>query len=899
MHPSLAPVLGLTVLLSSLSAQTQPAPTKPAPAATKSRDGELCPPGRWYTEGGNAARNAASANTPLIRRPIVAWRSPLPGTLCGEPLVWGDHVVTALRLTPNRVSLEVRRLADGSLLGQRAVNSTTAPAPTLWGNEVTWRVGEGLELLRIGKSSLDMVNRMPTAKTVGAPLRLGTSVFAVVEGKLTCMRAADFRVIWKSPGSGFVGPASVGDKFAYGVAGADGRWSVHAFDRATGAPAGQSPSVAIEQPVDPRIQLTGEQLSVTFGTGHLLAEYRAPVSLNAVELRLPLRENSQLRPTAIPIPRALGAGVQVGAMATPEGIQLGLFPLDSDTGVRLDTCDLHRTIANVPPTIAGDVIYFGACAVDVQERRMLWRLQRDGERPLPLTRAIPAGRSLLLAAERELIALREDAPADPVAAELDSSWLDHQRRRVTALADAAMATLDWELALDLLSRCRELGTDEAWAGKREKDIAQKRKDTKKPADEQKAKSVRSAAEAAAAAALDDVRQLVATWKARPPGDLRNALRFLLDQAPDHPATLQSVRALLPADIVPGEPFRGRDWLDFLEAIAHTKVSWLEADLADFGKAGLDPIQAQSKQQLLEWRTKWRPDLRALQSDRLLLFSPITQPGSLAKALATGELVCDALESMFASMPKVRQDPRPMLVFIYPDRKEYVDASKQLGMGDVGWTAGYYSDSLNELVAKSRMFVPADDTGFASVLPTLAHELTHQWLQDRCPAFTPDQVASRVGPKSFWIVEGFASLVEQFEFDLGRHRFQFGKGDLQRPDLVASAKARQLLDWNWLVKARRVDFARLVADQQEIDIASSVHLGAGFRTRRVDLFYAQSAMLARYLYDAEGGRYRQQLLQFVCAYYTGNMDGLDFEKAFGITAKDLGPKIVEYSRAVVQ
>ena len=30
----------------------------------------------------------------------------------------------------------------------------------------------------------------------------------------------------------------------------------------------------------------------------------------------------------------------------------------------------------------------------------------------------------------------------------------------------------------------------------------------------------------------------------------------------------------------------------------------------------------------------------------------------------------------------------MLVFIYPDRKEYVKESKKLGMGDVGWTAGY-------------------------------------------------------------------------------------------------------------------------------------------------------------------------------------------------------------------
>lgn len=898
MRPSFAPALGIAFLLPALPAQTKPAPPKPALAASKSRDGELCPPGRWYTEGGNAARNAASANAPLIQRPRVAWRLALPGTICGDPLVWGEHVVVALRLTPNRVSIEARRLADGSLLGQRPLNSTTEPVPAMWGNEVVWRVGEGLELLRIGKNSLDYVTRMPAAKSVGAPLRLGTSVFAVVDGKLTCMRAADFRVVWKSSDAGFVGPVSAGDKAAYGIAGSGGRWSVQAFDRTTGTPAGQSPSVAIDGSVSPRVQLVDEHMFVSFGSGHLLKEYRADIELNAVELRLPLQENGPLRPTAIPIPRALGAGVQIGALTATGGIQLGMFPLGSDEGIRLDTCDLHRTIATVPPTIAGNVAYFGACAVDIEERRMLWRLHRDGDKPLPMTRTIPAGRTLLLAAERELIALREDAPADPVAAELTTTWLDKQRQRLTALTDAAMAALDWDLALDLVAQCRELQTDEAWATKREKDIAQKRKDNKKPPDASKAQVVRSAAAAASRAALDDVQQLVATWTTRAPIEQRNALRFLLDQAPDHDATLKSVRALLPSEIQPSEPFLGRDWLDFLEAIAHTKVSWLDAKLEDFGQANLDPLQAQSKQQLLEWRAKWRPDLRALQSDRLLLFSPITQPGSLAKALATGELVCDALESMFATMPKVRQDPRPMLVFIYPDRDEYMAASKQLGI-DAEWTAGYYSDSLNELVAKSRMFVPADDTGFASVLPTLAHELTHQWLQDRCPAFNPDRVASRVGPKAFWIVEGFASLVEQFELDLARRQFRFGQGDLQRPDLVASAKAKQLLDWNWLVKANRLDFARLMANPAAIGIPSSVHLGSGFRTRGVDLFYAQSAMLARFLYDAEGGRYKQQLLEFVCAYYTGKSDALDFEKAFGIAAKDLGPKIVEYSRAVVQ
>lgn len=883
-----------TLLTTCLAAQ--------APPAARHRLGEVCPPGRWYTAGGNAARNAATTNPPLVHRPTLAWRQGVGGTILGEPLVWGEHVVLAVRPSPTRVAIEVRRLADGTLLGQRALNSTSDPGPSLWGNEIVWRVNtDGLELLRIGKKSVDFVTRMPAAKTVDVPLRLGTSVFAVVDGKITCMRAADFRVLWKSAANGFRGQLAIGDKVVYGtVSTGNARMAIAAYDRETGEPLGTSADVAVlERGADAnRLQLAGATLFARFGDGSCFPEYRADVALNALEFRLPLLAANPLRPIAMPVARALDSRIHVGAIGMAGGTQLGMFPAGKDEGVRLDTCDLHRALAGVPPTIAGDVMYFGASAVDTTELRMLWRMHRTGDDVLPMTRAIPAGRTLLLAGDRTLFALRENAPADPIAAELAGVWLEQQRQRVTALVDAAVAALDWELAVDLLSRCRELEADESWAQKRDKEIAGKRKDSKKAPDATKAAAVRSAAELVGSAALDHVHGLVATWQDRPATEQRHGLRYVLAQSPDHAATAAAVRAMLPKELQPAEPFRGLDWLDFLDAAAHTDVAFLDATPAEFGEADLDAITAQSKQQLLEWRAKWRPDLQALSSKRLLLFSPITQPGSLAKALATGELVCDALESMFAAMPAVRQDPRPMLVFIYPDRSDYLAESKKLGI-DAEWTAGYYSDSLNELVPKSRLFVPADDTGFATVLPTLAHELTHQWLRDRCPAFQPDPIASRVGPKAFWIVEGFASLVEQFEFDLARRQFRFGQGNLDRADLVASAKVTQLLDWSWLVGARRIDFDRLMANPTAVGIPSSVRLGGRFQTRGVDLFYAQAAMLARYLYDAEGGRFQKPLLGFVAAYYSGNSDALDFDKAFGISAKELGPKVAEYSRALVQ
>ncbi len=877
----------------------------PAVTAHAARDGEVCPAGRWYTDGGNAARNATSANPPLLRRPMVAWRQNVGGIIAGEPLVWDNRIVLAVRVGNDRRSLELRRLDDGVLLGQRTLNSRTDPWPSLWGNEVVWRVGtDELELLRFGAKSVDFVARMPKSKQVGPPLRLGTNVYAVVDGRLTCMRASDFREIWRSEAGGYAGAPSVCDTSVYALRLTSERLYVVAeLDRLTGKERSTGGAMLLVKPPgdDARVLLGGKDVLVRFGPGSLLREDLVKdVDWNAVILRQPLGA-TEMRVLSLPIMPALDARMCIAATESKIGYQLGLFRAGREEGVRLDTCELHRSLVKVPPTIAGDVFYLGACAVDVLEFRVLWRLFRDGARDLPAVRAVPAGRSLLLAGEHELIALRENVPDDPTAAELHDVWQGGQRTRCLKLVDESIGAADWDLATELLARCRDLRIEEPLATKREKDIATGRKNVRLRADAGKAAKVRSAADAVAEVALDDVQQLVAGWAStRPALDVRHGLRFVLEQQPAHAATVALVRGMLPKDIAAPEPFHAADWLDFLSAAAHRQVTFLDAKVDEFADKSLDSVTAQNKQQLLEWRSRWRPDLQALRSDRLLLFSPISAPGSLARALATGELVCDALESMFADLPRVRHDPRPMLVFIYPDRKEYVSESKKLGFDSAEWTAGYYSDHLNELVAKSRMFVPSDDAGFVAVLPTLAHELTHQWLMDRCAAFTPDPVQARVGPRAFWIVEGFASLLEQFEFDFARNRFQLGGGGLDRVDLVASATDIQLLDWAWLTGARRMDYDRLTANQaQTAAIPSSVRLGLGFKTRRLDLFYAQAAMLCRYLYEAEDGRYRRALLDFVVAYYTGNTDKLGFEGAFGIAPKELGPKVAAYAKALLR
>lgn len=403
--------------------------------------------------------------------------------------------------------------------------------------------------------------------------------------------------------------------------------------------------------------------------------------------------------------------------------------------------------------------------------------------------------------------------------------------------------------------------------------------------------MREQAAALAKAALDTVAQGVIGWgETRPARERRQGLRFVLHNDPTNTAAAAAVRALVPAGASPPEPFPALDWLDFADAAETTTVGLLDADLSEFAGA-IDPIAAQGKQQLLQWRAQWRKDLQALQTSRLLLFSPVTHPGSIAKALAAGEVLCDTLEAMFAEMPKVRQEPRPMLVFLYASRDEYLAEAKKAGL-DIAWTAGFYS--RQELVPKSRLYVPNDAAGFARVLPTLAHELTHQWLRDRCPAFLPEPAADAADPAAFWIVEGIAAFVEQFEFDLARRTARPGRSHLAYADLVASARPEQLLPWGKLVHLTQADFARGVADKASVDVPSTMQLGANIKLRWRDAFYAQSAMLTRYLYEADDGRLRRPLLEYIAAYYTARIDQLDFAKAFGVDPDALGPKVVAHA-----
>jgi hypothetical protein len=871
-----------------------------ATAATPPSDGERCAPGRWYTDGGCASRSSCSDERPLAHRPELLWRIDAGGPIVGEPLVWDRRVVLQVAGAKRR-TLQVRSVQDGAMIAQRGSDGTGDLAPALWHAEVIVRTDPGvLDRIRIGKQGVDVAARMPKCKAVGRPLRIGSDLFAIVDGKLTCMSASDFRVRWQTPRGSCGTPSVFGDR-VYCLRGAvpEQRPCVLvAYDRRSGRALVASQEFATDREVDEsaRIVASARRVLVWLGTTCRIA--RAPVNgllFDAANLGAELRAAPMTGAPALTADFALGT---FGKLDDPELLRLD----DVDRGVLLANRKTQPQLLGIAPTICGNALYIGPCAVQRGELEVLWR-----HRDAPVTRAVAAAGRLFFVDGNELVCLGQRVPDDPVVELLDDVGSAAAQQRARAAVEAAVTAHDWERARDLLAVGRSIGVDEGWATGQERAIDRALKATggkPKPAAAPGATTPGATTPGAdAAAAADDLglaqAGIAAQWAeiervdpARPADWRRRALRHLLVQEPAHTGAVAAVEALLPASVKVATGFAALQWLDFLDATARAPVTFLAAPAAG-GQQTAEQLA------LLELRDSWRPDVVAMQSRRLLVFSAIDEPGSLAKALTTGELVCDALEALFADHPRVRDDARPMPMLVYGSRNEYVRESNKVPAhrGIAAWTAGFYS----RFDSRSRMFVPDDDVGFERVLPTFAHELTHQWLEDRCPAYAARDITQRRADQTgHWIVEGFASMVEQFDFDIATGRYRFEGGSTSLLDVVANAAPGQLTPWQDLVRMGAAEFAMLSpAPEKSLEMPSSLRLGIQYLPSRKQLFYAQSSALCRYLFTADDGKLRRNLLDFVVAHYTGQRDKLDFAKAFGVDAAGLGPRIVDLARELVR
>ncbi len=843
-------------------------------------------PNRWYTEGGSPSRSGAVATVPLELEPERAWQFDAAGPIVGEPRVWDDYVVIECKLGQRKRRLQAVDLGTGTAIAHKdffARSGLPPLAPTLWNRQVIVRAGGKLKRLRVDSAAITEQRDSEAITGLGPPLRVGNEVYATAGGRVIRFDAVRLQSVWQSAGGGFAGPVTLSEDQVFAMGFGQSTASIVGFDRERGQ---RRQSVKLPVPNvgrGGRIVVT-DDLLIAHGLGAILLQ--GGDAVDALSYRLPLsggKEPSAL--SHIPNAPAVADGHWVGGCGSVKKPYLGRGVAGEQQFSVLATPDAHPELLGAPVTIAGSLAYLGGVAVDLETLEVRWRIDVPKG-----ARAIPARDSLLFVTESRVRAFRrQGAVLDVDVRARERTWagafVAAQHEALQDIVADAMIARAIDLLPDLFERCRAAGVEEKW-------VAQRERKTKGLA-----RGRRGATEKEVAA-LTERRDGVATaavaklWRKLGVADLEGeerlrALRFICDIDSSYPPFATAVRELLPKELRPADETRDFDaaeWLAFLES-----TRWIDIDFLAVPTKEQIGTATPDQRKLLELRDRWRQDLIGVQSGRLLVYTPIAAPGSLARCLSLGELVCDTLEGMFEDRQVVRADARRMRILLFPTQEEYQEQSP--GGGHLAWTAGHYSPEEQ----LSRMYLPDDRQAFARVMPVFVHELTHQWLQDRCPAISSMR-SMRRDPRvpGYWLVEGFASFVEEFVFDLDRRTHATDSPRDTNLDILAHASDRMLVPWRTLVRASQVDFHR-ISPKPSFRVKLGHRLGVQRSLSPRNMFYAQAGGLCHWLWHAENGAHRDALIDLVIAYYHNERDAVDVTERIDRDAKVIGAAVVEHSK----
>jgi hypothetical protein len=404
--------------------------------------------------------------------------------------------------------------------------------------------------------------------------------------------------------------------------------------------------------------------------------------------------------------------------------------------------------------------------------------------------------------------------------------------------------------------------------------------------------------------LDSSRltQLVSRWQALSTNasieDQLPWLREILALDPAQPAATAVVRAALPDGLAPGAEFDARAWLEFarsrpretLKTIQVVPGAKPEVDTPPWGLALARSIAPEN-------RRRWRADVQAVGDDNLYILSPMTDPEALRACWSTSALVSRCLESMFGGVRGGALAARPLELRLYESKSEYMSHGfERAGEASRGllWTAGHYDPLANITHVYFPERVPHE-----AVSPVFAHEVVHHWIQARCPRIEDSAAILRALDKDgYWIVEGFANMVEEFDWDLDAGTWSSPSRHADSPSIVARVDSDALWPWPKIAELSKVEFNGLKV-REVAQLTAPNWLGRSSSLSNISLYYAQAGTLASYLYHADGARLRPRLFEYLTAFYEARTDGTSFEQIFGATAATLGEKATQWARELTE
>lgn len=221
--------------------------------------------------------------------------------------------------------------------------------------------------------------------------------------------------------------------------------------------------------------------------------------------------------------------------------------------------------------------------------------------------------------------------------------------------------------------------------------------------------------------------------------------------------------------------------------------------------------------------------------------------------------------LFAGERQPRKQLRPFRVYYHRDRDEYVNALRRR-QPRIADTLGIYFDEQREAHFFAEVTAASSVRGTASEvdaveppMATLFHEAVHQLFQESRPA------ARHVGElANFWVIEGvatyFETLREHADPVAGLY-YTIGESDAGR---LPAARER-------------------MHDGFYVPLAELTRLGKNDLQRHADIskLYSQSSGLAAFLMDGASGAYREALVRYLVAVYSGRDHERSLAEAAGV------------------
>ena len=380
--------------------------------------------------------------------------------------------------------------------------------------------------------------------------------------------------------------------------------------------------------------------------------------------------------------------------------------------------------------------------------------------------------------------------------------------------------------------------------------------------------------------LDCSRKLIETDKLR----ARHLLRAALGLDPKNETGTKMLDDQAPRRWKLGD---NRNWLDwYLDVLYRARL------LPNRRSADLERAKRQ-------WGRK---DMVGLETENMILITPLPDPMPIGMCIELGDLTCEALDAMFKVKTPKRDEFLPLIVYFYQNKAEYIRLGRGEPSAKLALTAGFYVPSENV----SRFFWPSHPGAQAGVRDTFVHELTHHWIERRNPRWHERDLASigeRTQIPGYWVVEGFATFIQHSRFDRKKRTWTYFNPKAHSLEVVAAvAKEKKLLDWNMVYTLTQAKFHGDLTKTATKALAT-VRGRWMIQPRPISsirLFYEQASATCMFLYWGENGKYRDKLLDYVTAFYTTQkMGSTRLEDAFGLSPAELGKKVANFATRVIE